>query len=233
MVALGGVGLANVLRSDPGRTPQAITDVSLPPWSTAASEAPALPSTSPTATLAPVAPAPTTQNQTPAKTKASSAPATATAPPTTTVSAAPSTSTAPAEKIKPTSTLSQAPSAARTGLITGGSGLCLDLNGGVAVDTNHIQVFDCNGTSAQVWTLETDGTLRVSGKCARAGQDTAVQIITCGGQADAQWRAGQSRTLVNVATNECLTDPSGGRQIGSGVRTQQCTGARDQRWRLP
>jgi hypothetical protein len=125
-----------------------------------------------------------------------------------------------------------APATARTGTIRGQNGLCLDLNGGVAVDDNHVQVFTCNNTAAQSWTLATDGTLRVQGMCALIDGDSTVHIVTCDGRTTAQWRVADS-TLINAADNECLTDPSSGSQSGAGVVVTACGGAADQRWSLP
>jgi len=129
--------------------------------------------------------------------------------------------------------LSPAPAAAQVGTIAGGGNLCLDLNGGVPVDDNHVQVFACNGTAAQRWTLATDGTLQVVGKCAQVTGDATVHIIGCDDRAQSQWRAGAESTLVNVATGQCLTDPESGTRSGAGVRVTTCVVAGNQRWALP
>jgi hypothetical protein len=129
--------------------------------------------------------------------------------------------------------LSPAPAAARVGTIAGAGNLCLDLNGGVPADDNHVQVFTCNGSIAQRWTLATDGTLQVVGKCAQVTADTTVHIIGCDGRSQSQWRAGAGDTLVNVATGQCLTDPEAGARSGAGVRVTPCAATADQRWSLP
>lgn len=120
----------------------------------------------------------------------------------------------------------------RTGTIRGQNALCLDLNGNLPFDDNHIDVFDCNGTTAQVWTLATDGTLRVDGKCALIVGDNTVHIVSCDGRTTAQWHASNS-TLVNAANGRCLTDPSGGRGSGTPVVVSTCGGSASQRWSLP
>jgi ricin-type beta-trefoil lectin protein len=124
------------------------------------------------------------------------------------------------------------PATARTGTIRGQNGLCLDLNGGVAVAFNHIQVFTCNGTAAQTWTLDTDGTLRVQGMCAMIVGDDTVHIIACDGRTTAQWRA-DGQLLINASNGECLTDPSGGTQSGTAVKVATCNGSANQRWSIP
>jgi hypothetical protein len=120
----------------------------------------------------------------------------------------------------------------RTGTIRGQNSLCLDLNGNLAFDDNHIDVFTCNNTSAQVWTLATDGTLRVDGKCALIVGDNTVRIVSCDGRTTARWQASNS-TLINAANGKCLTDPSGGRQSGTPVTVTTCGGSASQRWSLP
>ncbi|GAA3338074.1 hypothetical protein GCM10020358_16830 [Amorphoplanes nipponensis] len=103
----------------------------------------------------------------------------------------------------------------------------------MAVDDNHIQVFTCNDTAAQRWTVAADGTLRVMGKCAVAADDGTVRITGCDGRPAAQWRAGGNGTLLQLATGDCLTDPGSGTRSGTGVRIEDCSGAERQRWQLP
>lgn len=148
----------------------------------------------------------------------------------TTRTAAPS----PADKTT-TSPAGQAPDTtpqARVGTIRGQNGLCLDLNGGVAVDFNRVQVYDCNGTTAQTWTIATDGTLRVLGMCALILGDDTVHVTTCDGRTTARWRA-DGQLLINAANDECLVDPSAGTLSGTAVKVTTCNGRADQRWSLP
>ncbi|WP_433293242.1 ricin-type beta-trefoil lectin domain protein [Actinoplanes sp. CA-030573] len=128
--------------------------------------------------------------------------------------------------------LAPKPADDRIGTIRGQNGLCLDLNGAVAVDFNHVQVFTCNGTVAQSWTLATDGTLRVMGMCALVAGDGTVHVTGCDGRTTAQWRA-DGQLLVNVSDARCLTDPSSGAASGTGVTVATCSGRADQRWSLP
>lgn len=207
---------------------------------------PPLPALSATSAPSAVPTSPSAAVTTSAAAVATSKPAaagTTTAPPATpaataTTTAAPVTGeTTTAAPVPPTpglvAALSPAPPAARIGTITGDGNLCLDLNGGVPADDNHVQVFACNGTEAQRWTLATDGTLRVVGKCAQVTGDSTVHIIGCDNRAQAQWRTGSGGTLVNIATGECLTDPDGGSRSGAGVRVSTCADAKNQVWSLP
>jgi hypothetical protein len=142
----------------------------------------------------------------------------------------PSAKTAPRS---PAATLSPVPAADRVGTIVGAGNLCLDLDGAVPFDGNVIQVFVCNGSGAQSWTLAADGTLRVLGKCAQVTADATVHVIGCDLRTAAQWRAGRNRSLVNVGTNQCLADPQNGTRSGADVLVAACTGAADEQWTLP
>ena len=139
--------------------------------------------------------------------------------------------TKPPAPTSPAATMSLAPAVDRVGTVTGAGGLCLDLNGGVPADGNHVQVFVCNGSDAQRWTLAADGTLRVAGKCAQVIADSTVHIVGCDNRPAAQWRAGPNRSLVNAG--RCLTDPRAGTASGTGVLVTACTGAPGQQWSLP
>jgi hypothetical protein len=160
----------------------------------------------------------------------SGAPAIASSPASTPLTTAPGDK--PSTPDPPAAIAPAPPATARTGTIRGQNGLCLDLNGGVVFDGNHIQVYDCNGTGAQAWTLATDGTLRVLGKCALLVGDDSIEIVSCDGRTTAQWKI-SGQLLVNASSNGCLTDPSGGRQSGTGVKVEDCSGSASQRWSLP
>jgi hypothetical protein len=133
----------------------------------------------------------------------------------------------------PPATVSAPPVAAVAGVIGADGGLCLDLDGGVPTDNNLVQVFTCNQSAAQLWTLDVDGTLRVVGKCAQVTADNTIHIIGCDNRAAAQWRVGPGNTLVNPATGQCLTDPGNGTAGRTTVVVAACAGGANQSWALP
>jgi prepilin-type N-terminal cleavage/methylation domain-containing protein len=65
-------------------------------------------------------------------------------------------------------------------------GACLDVNGGQRVNNTVVQLYGCNSTGAQVWTLRSDGTLLnpQAGKCLSTNVATPVGpqlfIFDCG-----------------------------------------------------
>jgi Ricin-type beta-trefoil lectin domain len=135
---------------------------------------------------------------------------------------------------------SPAPPAATAtiGIITSASGACLDDASSGTADGNPIQVWQCNQTPAQMWTVATDGTLRVFGKCMRVGTDgvsdgAPIVLWDCDGSAEEIWRGGANASLVNPASGKCLDDPSGGTGWGYHLQLLTCGGGDGQRWTLP
>ena len=126
---------------------------------------------------------------------------------------------------------------APVGQVTGYQGLCLDDRGALTANYNPIQVYMCNNTSAQQWTVGSNGTLQVFGMCMDVnGGDTAngtvVGLYTCNGTGAQDWVAQPSGDLVNPQSGKCLADNGNG---GSGTQLAiyDCNGASDQKWILP
>jgi beta-glucanase (GH16 family) len=122
-----------------------------------------------------------------------------------------------------------------TGQITGLAGKCLDVNGANPANGTAVQLYTCNGSSAQQWTRPGDGTIRALGKCLDVpGGSTAngaqMQIYDCNGSGAQQWRVESAGDIVNVPANKCL-DVTGGNSA-DGTRTQiwDCSGAANQKW---
>ncbi|WP_370343281.1 glycoside hydrolase family 3 C-terminal domain-containing protein [Catenulispora sp. MAP5-51] len=134
-------------------------------------------------------------------------------------------------------TVVPAEAAVATPLI-GPGGKCLDLAGGNNNDTNKVEVYDCNGTTAQQWSEYSDGTVRASGTCldvAGAGTNdgTRVQIYTCNGSGAQIWQHQANGALLNPNSGKCLTDPESTATNGTQVVIDPCTGAANQSWVSP
>jgi hypothetical protein len=124
-----------------------------------------------------------------------------------------------------------------TGPITGYQGLCLDDRSASTANFNPIQVFTCNGTGAQQWTVASGNTLQVLGKCldvdaAGTANGTTVDLYTCNGTGAQTWIPQSNGSLVNPNSGKCLDDTGFG---GSGTQAQiwACTGGANQKWILP
>lgn len=76
--------------------------------------------------------------------------------------------------------------------IRGLAGKCVDVAGANPANGTAVQLYDCNGTAAQQWTVGSDGTIRALGKCLD---------VTGGGTADG---TGSSSTTATAP------GPSGG-----------------------
>ncbi|WP_433301546.1 ricin-type beta-trefoil lectin domain protein [Actinoplanes sp. CA-030573] len=146
-------------------------------------------------------------------------------------SAGVSAPSSPSGSLPPSATLAPPPAADRTGSVKAASGRCLALGGLLGIDGSPVQVSGCADLPAQRFTLASDGTLRVSGRCAEATGDGTVRIAGCDGAGgSAQWRAGPASSLVNAANGGCLSDPG---RAGATTRVAGCSGGSDQSWALP
>ena len=84
------------------------------------------------------------------------------------------------------------PAVCSTPVTNAAAARCIDISGGDSTDGTPLQLYDCNGSAAQTWSLPGDGTVRAMAKCmdVRGGSDadgTPVQIYTCNSSASQQW----------------------------------------------
>jgi hypothetical protein len=126
---------------------------------------------------------------------------------------------------------------ATAGPITGYEGLCLDDRAASTAEYNPIQVYTCNGTNAQDWTIGSGNTLQVLGMCldvdaAGTANGTLVDLYTCNGTGAQVWEPQSNGELVNPNSGKCLDDTGYG---GSGTQVQiwACADTSNQQWALP
>jgi len=110
-----------------------------------------------------------------------------------------------------------------------GTGKCIDDAGAGTSNGTKIQIYTCNGTNAQTWTVAPDNTLQVLTDCmdvtnAGTTSGTLVQLHTCNGTGAQQWEAQSSGELVNPESGLCLTDPSAGSANSTQLEIAACTG---------
>lgn len=118
------------------------------------------------------------------------------------------------------------------------SSLCVDDHSGLTTNGNPIQIWTCNGTSAQAWTLEADNTLRVLGGCLTVSGSTTtwgtkVVWSSCNGGTAQQWVAEPYNELVNTAGGLCLDDPGSSTTSGTQLQIWGCNQSAAQTWTLP
>ncbi|MGV9890551.1 lectin [Streptomyces sp. NPDC003395] len=126
----------------------------------------------------------------------------------------------------------------RTGAFVGLAGKCLDVAGGSTANGTAVQLYDCNGTAAQSWTVAADGSIRALGKCldvtSGATTDGAkVQLYDCNGTGAQQWSYNASTgDVVNVPANKCLDVTDNTSANGTRAQIWTCTGSANQKWHL-
>jgi hypothetical protein len=127
----------------------------------------------------------------------------------------------------------------RTGpVVSAATNRCLDVSQSGTADGTRIQIWGCNGTGAQQWTIGGDGTLRALGKCldVRSGgtaNGTVVQLWGCNGTGAQTWSAQGNGALVNPQSGRCLDVAGNGTADGTQVQIWDCAGVANQRWTLP
>ncbi len=130
------------------------------------------------------------------------------------------------------------PPSGRTGPITGIGGACVDVAAASTANGTAIQLYGCNGTAAQSWTVAGDGTLRALGKCldvtsAGTANGTKIQLWDCNGTAAQVWAAQSNGTLRNPASGRCLDATGNSSANGTRLQIWDCFGGANQVWRLP
>jgi glucosylceramidase len=126
----------------------------------------------------------------------------------------------------------------KTGPITGLGGKCIDVAGANSANGTAVQLYDCNGSGAQQWTVGTDGTLKALGKCLDVtGQSTAdgaqLQLWDCGGTANQKWAATAAKDIVGAGSNKCVDATGNSSANGTRLQIWTCTGAANQKWNVP
>lgn len=122
----------------------------------------------------------------------------------------------------------------KSGQIKGISGRCLDVANARNENQTPIQIYDCNLTPAQQWTLENDGTIRALGKCldvtgAGTANGTPVQLYDCNGTSAQKWSLSATGDIVNINANKCL-DVRQPANLGARMQIWDCAGTANQKW---
>ena len=115
------------------------------------------------------------------------------------------------------------------------SGRCIDIPGANPVDGARLQTYDCNGSGAQQWAANGDGTLRALGKCMDpAGgaltNGTPIQLVTCNGNPVQRFTLSAAGDLVNVSANKCIDIVDRNTANGAQLQLWDCTGGSNQKW---
>jgi chitinase len=128
--------------------------------------------------------------------------------------------------------------ASATGPVTGYGGLCVDVRGASSANFTPVQVYTCNGTNAQQWTVASGNTLQALGKCldvnaAGTSNGTTVDLYDCNGTGAQVWVPQGGGALLNPESGKCLDDTGWSTTPGTQLQIWSCTGGANQSWTLP
>ena len=117
-------------------------------------------------------------------------------------------------------------------------GLCVDDASSGTANGTAIQLWACNGTSAQEWTVSTGNTLKVLGKCmdvinSGTTNGVQVQLYDCNGTGAQVWQPQANGGLKNPQSGRCLDDPNSSTAQGTRLQIWDCNGTNAQIWSLP
>ncbi|MEV0930745.1 PQQ-dependent sugar dehydrogenase [Streptomyces phaeochromogenes] len=126
----------------------------------------------------------------------------------------------------------------RSGEVKGVNAKCLDIDNAQTTDGTKVQIWTCNGSAAQKWTVSGDGTLRALGKCldvsdAGTADGTKIQLWTCNGSGAQTWAAQSDGTVRNPQSGKCLDASGGTWNDGTAVHLWTCHANANQKWTLP
>ncbi len=125
-----------------------------------------------------------------------------------------------------------------TGPIVVYGGLCANDRAASTANFNPVQVYTCNGTAAQQWTVVQAGsTLHVLGKCmdingGGTADGTTVDLYDCNGTAAQVFIPRSNGSLYNPQSGKCLDDTGWSTTPGTQLQIWDCTGNANQQWTL-
>ncbi|GGQ92146.1 LamG-like jellyroll fold domain-containing protein [Kitasatospora griseola] len=130
----------------------------------------------------------------------------------------------------------------RAALVSGvldstGKNMCLDINNANTADGTPAQMWTCNGSDAQSFTLGQDNTVHVVGKCldvyhSGTANGSPVNLWNCNNSAAQQWVPGPfPGALLNPNSGRCLADPAASNTSGTQLVIWDClTNNPEQNW---
>lgn len=119
--------------------------------------------------------------------------------------------------------------------IIGLANKCIDVPNSDFSDGKRLQLWDCNGSSAQKWDFAGDGTLRADGKCmdapgAGTSNGTPVQLANCSGNKAQQFTLSGAGGLVSILANKCVDVTGNNSASGTQLQLWECAGTANQKW---
>jgi chitinase len=127
-----------------------------------------------------------------------------------------------------------------SGTIVGNnSGLCLSVTGASASPGATADIYTCNGSASENWTVNSNGTItgNNSGLCLSASGNssalkTTADINTCDGDGYEQWTVESNGTLVEGASGLCLSVTGAGTTNYTTADLYTCNNSASESWSI-
>jgi chitosanase len=116
---------------------------------------------------------------------------------------------------------------------------CLDNSANRKVNKNKVQLYTCNNSDAQKWTVTNAGTIvNANGYCldvagASKVPKTAVQLYICNDTVAQKWAVKSDGSIVNPNSGLCLDDKYAGVDNGNQIWMWPCNNTNAQKWVVP
>lgn len=116
---------------------------------------------------------------------------------------------------------------------------CLDNQGNIKANSNKIQLYTCNNSNAQKWTIKDNGTIvNANGYCldvkgASKAPKTVAQLYSCNGTVAQKWSVKSNGSIVNPNSGLCLDVQYGSAKNGTQIWMWECNGTAAQKWTTP
>jgi hypothetical protein len=120
-----------------------------------------------------------------------------------------------------------------------GSNLCLDDRSASTANGSPVQIYTCNGTTAQNVTVVSAGsTLQILGKCVDVvsggtADGSLVDLYDCNNTGAQVWEPQSNGELLNPQSGKCLDDTNFSTTPGTQLQIWDCAGGANQEWTLP
>ncbi|WP_238161660.1 PQQ-dependent sugar dehydrogenase [Kribbella antibiotica] len=123
------------------------------------------------------------------------------------------------------------------GDVTGLAGKCVDVDSSLTADGSGVQLYPCNGSTAQRWLVVDTGLVRSAlGKCLDARSTAAnspAVLWTCDNSAGQKWTPRADGTLLNIRSGLCLEPSAGSSNDRTKLVINACTAAAAQKFLMP
>jgi chitosanase len=130
------------------------------------------------------------------------------------------------------------PASAAAGVpITGLGGKCIDVANASTANGAAVQLYDCNGSAAQQWSLSAGALVNAgSGKCldvtsASVTNGAKIQQYDCNSTAAQKWTSSAGE-LINSGSGKCLDVTDKSTANGARLQIWTCSGTSNQIWSM-